>query len=784
MTIEILLVLIIMGAALVLFLTGWLRMDIVALMIIGTLAFTGLLSPEESLAGFSNPAVVTIWAMFILSAALYQTGVARIIGRQLQSVAGHNEVRLIMLIMIASGTLSAFMNNIGVAALMLPVVMDLSRAEKIPPSRLLMPLAFSSQLGGLVTLIGTPPNLLISYALQDQGFIPFKLFDFTPIGFSALIGGILFMVLAGRHLLPKTDTLGDAKVKSARKLSASYALQKQSFLLKVHPDSELVGKTLAESRLRAGLGLNVLSIIRNQETVLDPGPGTIIRTGDKLHVQGNKENLTAMKRWRVLLNNPGGPGINELLSQDLQIYEVRLPAKSPLVDTRLRETDFRKRLGINVLAVQRGNDIEFTILHDYQLKKHDTLLIQGPMERLTVLEKEGKIDQVRYASRERLIAHYRLHSVLFLMEVTDEVELFERAISESQIGSAFGLTVLAKLGKDNKVVPYSPGSTLNVNDKLLIKGNIEDLQLLSGLKDLEILSESVPSTQSLETEDISMAEVVVAPRSMMAGMTLRDINFRRKFGLTVLAIWREGKPIRTDLHNLPLRFGDALLLYGKNEKLELIGAEPDLIMLTDTKTQPLRTEKAMTAVMVMAAVLLPVVFGIVPLAIAALVGIALMVLTGCLRMEEAYRAIEWRSVFLIAGMLPLGVAMEQTGAAMLLAEGVVEALGRFGPWGIISGLYLITAVSALAIPPPALVVIMSPVALQAAATFDISPHSLMMAIAMAAAACFMSPVSHPANLLVMGPGGYRFRDYLKVGLPLTLVVMAIVLLLLPVFWPL
>ncbi len=281
-----------------------------------------------------------------------------------------------------------------------------------------------------------------------------------------------------------------------------------------------------------------------------------------------------------------------------------------------------------------------------------------------------------------------------------------------------------------------------------------------------------------------MAEVVVAPRSMMAGMTLRDINFRRKFGLTVLAIWREGKPIRTNLHNLPLRFGDALLLYGKNEKLDLIGAEPDFIMLTDTKTQPLRTEKAMTAVMVMAAVLLPVILGIVPLAIAALVGIALMVLTGCLRMEEAYRAIEWRSVFLIAGMLPLGVAMEQTGAAMMLAEGVVEALGRFGPWGIISGLYLITAISALAIPPPALVVIMSPVALQAAATFDISPHSLMMAIAMAAAACFMSPVSHPANLLVMGPGGYHFRDYLKVGVPLTLVVMAIVLLLLPIFWPL
>ncbi len=424
MTLEILLVLIIMGTALVLFLTGWLRMDIVALMIIGTLAVTGLLSPEEALAGFSNPAVVIIWAMFILSAALYQTGVARIIGRQLQRIAGHNEVRLIMLIMIAAGSLSAFMNNIGVAALMLPVVMDLSRSEKIPPSRLLMPLAFSTQLGGLVTLIGTPPNLLISYALQDQGFAPFRLFDYTPIGFSALIGGIVFMVFAGRHLLPQTDTLGDARAKTAKKLSASYALQKQTFLLKVHRDSELVGKTLAESRLRAGLGLNVLSIIRDHEKVLDPGPGTIIRAEDKLHVQGNKENLIAMKRWRVLLNNQGGPGINELLSQDLQIYEARLPARSTLVDKRLRETDFRKRLGLNVLAVQRDGNIEFTILHDHRLKKHDTLLIQGPRERLTVLEKEGKIDQVRYASRERLIPHYRLHSVLFLMEVTADVELF------------------------------------------------------------------------------------------------------------------------------------------------------------------------------------------------------------------------------------------------------------------------------------------------------------------------------------------------------------------------
>ena len=181
---------------------------------------------------------------------------------------------------------------------------------------------------------------------------------------------------------------------------------------------------------------------------------------------------------------------------------------------------------------------------------------------------------------------------------------------------------------------------------------------------------------------------------------------------------------------------------------------------------------------------MPVLLGFVPLAISALLGVSVMVLTGCLKMEEAYRAIEWRSVFLIAGLLPLGAAMQETGAASLMAEGVVELFGRFGPWGIIAGLYLLTSISTLAIPPAALVVVMSPVALQAAENFDVSPYSIMMTIAMAAASSFLSPVSHPANLLVMGPAGYKFSDYLKLGLPLALVVMIIVMVLLPIFWPL
>ncbi len=783
MSLDIILVLAILLASLVLFITAWVRMDIVALLVVGTLAVTGLITPQEALSGFSNPAVVTVWAMFIISAALYQTGVAGLIGRQLVKMAGGGEARLIAMIILSTGIMSAFMNNIGVAALMLPVVMDISRAKGVAPSRLLMPLAFGSLLGGLTTLIGTPSNLLISYAIEDAGLEPFSLFSFTPVGFGILLAGAIFFTLVGRHLLPKRDALAEAGRKQSKILSSSYALQERTFMIRVKPASSLAGKTLAESRLRAGLGINVLSVIRQGAKLLDPGAETIIQGNDKLHVQGRIEVLQAMRKWKVVLPEHSGINKIKLFQHDLQIYEATIPEKSPLVGKHLQDTEFRKRYGLNVLAVIKNNQVQHESLYDIIFEKDDILLLQGPRERLQILEKEGQIKGVFQVDQEQLLEKYKLDEVVFIMEITDSEDIFEKAITESQIGSAFGLTVLGIFDTQDALTPYSPGKKLSAKDRLLVKGSIEDLPLLQGLKDLEILEEDTPGVQSLESDHIHMAEAVLAPRSLLAGKTLREINFRKKYGLTVLAIWREGRAYRTNLHNMPLRFGEALLVYGEREKLELLKEETDFILLTEMDQKPRRTGKALTSALIMAGILLPVLFGLVPLAIAALIGIALMVLTGCLRMEEAYRAIEWRSVFLIAGMLPLGTAMQQTGAAAMIAEGVVELFGRFGPWGIIAGLYLLTSISTIAIHPSALVVIMSPIALEAAASYDISPYTLMMAIAIAAAACFMSPVSHPANLLVMGPGGYKFSDYLRVGLPLSLVVMAVSMVLLPIFWP-
>ena len=784
MPFDIILVFLILGIALVLFFTGWVRMDIVALLVLGTLAISGLVTPAQALAGFSNPAVVTVWAMFILSAALYQTGVARIIGRQVMKMAGTGEARLVAVIMLSSGLLSAFMNNIGVAVLMLPVVMDISRSTRRPPSRLLMPLAFGCLLGGLITLIGTPPNLLVSYALIDNGFRGFRLFDFTPVGLGVFLGGVLFVSLIGRHFLPNRASLSQDSNPRSQALPASYALQERTFMMKINPGSELSGKTLAESRLRYALGINVLSVIRyGGGTILDPGPDTVIRENDKLFVQGRLEVIRAMQQWRILLPEQAGVRSSKLLPAGIMMFEARIAHTSVLRTTTLRESDLRKHHGINILAIEQGGIIKRTNFASITPEPGDILLLQGNEESVSQLQQQGHIENVRLLNDTELSERYRLHEDIFIMEITQDSELFDTNAPGTQLGDAFGLTVLGVVRDGQDAFLPRPDEKFLSGDHLLVKGSSEDLNLLKGLTGVECLDERAPDPDSLEEGNVQMAEVVLSPRSLLAGKTLREINFRTRYGLTVLAIWREGRAYRTNLHNLPLRFGEALLLYGKREKIELMGSENDFILLTDTKKEPLRTEKALHAVLIMAGILVPVLLGMIPLAIAAIIGVALMVLAGCLKMEEAYRAIDWRSVFLIAGLLPLGAAMQETGAATLMAEGVVGLFGRFGPWGVVMGLYLLTVVCTIAIHPAALVVVMSPVALQAAENFNISPHSIMMAISIAAAASLLSPISHPANLLVMGPAGYRFSDYLRLGLPLALVVMTIVMFLLPVFWP-
>lgn len=784
MSFEIILVLAILFVALVLFVSELVRMDIVALLVLCTLAVTGLVTPSEALEGFSNPAVVTVWAMFILSAGLYHTGVAKIIGKQVLRFAGNSEPRMIMVIMTTTGVMSAFMNNIGVSALMLPVVMDIAKRTGKAPSKLLMPLAFGSLLGGLTTLIGTPPNLLISYSLQENNLTPFGLFDFAPVGLGVMIGGILFVAFIGRHLLPERDTMKLDDKEQQKILPESYALQDRIFLLKVKPGSGLNGKTLSDSRLRSALGINVLAINRGTTKILEPDPQTDLHNNDKLVVQGKLEALQTLRGWKDLQLSELKPEPDLLFSDDITIIEARLDEASPFTGKRVRDTDFRGKLGVNILAVKQDGNIRRSKLQNILLDSDSILLLQGTKEQVKKLVKKGKLNKDRKATPEVLMNDYRLLERLFIAELSEKSKLTNKTIAESQFGGAFGLNVLGIIRKGKTILMPSAGETLKAGDKLIVQGNADDLLVLQGIYDLEEVDEAAPELKTLESDEVRISEVVLAPRSTLAGKTLREINFREKYGLTVIAVWREGKIHRTNLNNLELKFGESILVYGKQDKINLLDSEPDFIVLSSSSKKPLRTNKALTAGLIMLAVLLPVLFGFITLAISAIIGIALMVLTGCLRMEEAYRAIEWKAVFLIAGMLPLGTALQKSGTAVMIAEASVESLGAFGPWGIIIGLYVLTSLATFVIPTPALVVLMSPIALQAAAGMDISPYAMMMAIAMAASASFTSPISHSSNLLVMGPGGYRFVDYIKLGLPLTIVVMIIVLILLPIFWPL
>jgi di/tricarboxylate transporter len=329
-----------------------------------------------------------------------------------------------------------------------------------------------------------------------------------------------------------------------------------------------------------------------------------------------------------------------------------------------------------------------------------------------------------------------------------------------------------------------PWETLQGNDRLVVEGRLSDFEILRELEKLIIERRARPDIEALVSGNVGLLEAILSPRTRLVGKTLRQLNFREKYGLSVLSVWREGKAYRTNLRDMALRFGDALLLFGPRNKLRMLGREPDFIVLTEAAQEELRLEKMKFSILIMGGILLPVIIGWVPIYIAAVIGAALMVLFGCLSMDEAYRQIEWKAVFLIAGLLPLGTALDQTGTARMIAEGVVTFVGPFGPRAVMLGLVALTFLATCFIPTAALVVLMAPIVLNTSANMGLSPYAFMMAIAMAASASFMTPISHPANILVMGPGGYRFMDYFKVGGLLTVVVLIVIIFILPVFWPL
>jgi di/tricarboxylate transporter len=574
-----------------LFATEKLRVDLIALLVLLTLILTGLVSPQAAFNGFANPAVITVWAVYIVSGGLFKTGIADILGERIIRLAGSSEPRLIAVIMLTCGLISAFMNNIGATAVLLPAVVGISRQAKVPLSRLLIPLAFSSLLGGNMTLIGTPPNILGSTILAERGLESFSFFDFTPIGVIVFATGILYMVLIGRHLLPRLQTIDQQHPEQLREYISEVRLPSES---------SLAGKSLFETRLGADFDLTVVSIVR----------------------------------------------------------------------------DGQVQTGINRDTILQGNDL---------------LIVEGGMERL-----------------------------------------------------------------------------LNARDKL----------------GLQIEAERKWELDQLDPDKAYIVEATLAPRSSMVNKSLSQIHFRDRYGFTALAIWRQGEVITRRLKDVRLRFGDALVLEGPRHRLPVLQESNEFLVLEPMMLELRRHKKALYSVASIGLVLALVTLADFHISTAMVIGAVLMVLTGCLTMDEAYQSIEWRSVFLIAGMLSLGAAMEVTGTAQYLANLIVNLLGGMGPLAVLAGIYILAGLITEPMSNAAATVLIVPISIDIALELGANPQSFVLATVIGASTSFLTPVGHQANVLVFGPGGYRFFDYTRVGGLLNIAILIATLIFLPLLWPL
>lgn len=617
--------LIILATAVILFVTEKIRVDVVAIGVVVALILTNVLTPSEALSGFSSTAVITIGALFVVGGAVMNTGLAGTIGRRVLSISGTDQRRLTAVLMGAVALLSGIMSDTGTVAVLLPAVIVLAKNSKIPPSKLLIPLSFGSLLGGAATLIGTPPNIIVSGILVNNGLDPFNFFSFTPMGIILTVIGVIFMVLVGRKLLPdRTIQIDAQRVHTPDELVQEYRLPEQLLRMRVRRSSDLIGKTITESALGHDHDINVLKVMRSPES------RPVFRFGRK-SLNGNT------------------------------------PAKAKATPIVLDE--------------------------EFQFGMDDVLIVQG--------------------------------------DPTDVTHAAAR----------WNLGVLPAKPKDEK---------------------------------------------ALINREVGIAEVVLTRRSSLNGKTLVDLRFGSRYKLSVLSINRPGSHENLDLKETKLQFGDVLLIQGPwNEIVRLKEHRRDFVVMgqPETMVEAPRKEKANYALVILLGMLVLMISGWVPLVAAALLAATAMVVVNCLTMDEAYEFIDWRSLILIAGMIPMSLALEKVGFVDAAAQWIVDSLGIYGPIAVMVGLFLFTSTFTQFLSNTATTVVVAPIGFAAAQTLGVQPHAFLMTIAIAASMAFATPIASPTNTLVMGAGNYRFSDYAKIGIPMILLALVLVTIFLPILFP-
>jgi di/tricarboxylate transporter len=608
MNLDLALILLMLAAAIVMFVINRPRMDAVALLVMVSMPFTGIITVNEALAGFADPSIVLIAALFVIGEGLVRTGVARRLGDWLDAKAGRSENRLLILLMAAVGGLGSLMSSTAVVAIFIPVVLRISQNRGMAPSRLMMPLSFAALISGMLTLVATAPNLVVNAELIRQGAQGFSFFSFTPFGLPLLALGIVYMLFA-RGLLSKTSP----------------------------------------------------------PAVADRRPG--------------------LQRW-----------IEQYGLADRE-KRGRISAGSSLVGKRLDELSLRSA-GVNLLAIERGTGFAARVLRptaQTQLQADDVLLAD------VHISNDG------------------------VNELWQSLKLEARPLSE--IGNYF-----------------------------------------------------VDRSQ-----EIGAAEVILPAESTLIGQTVLEARIRSEYGLTVIGLRHGNNVVMRDLLEETLKIGDILLLIGFWSDIQDLQSHTDDVVVLN---MPVELEEVLPAarraphaVAVLGLVVALMVSGLVPNVQAALVGCLLMGLFGCVDFNSAYRSINWKSLVLIVGMLPFSLALQRTGGVDLAADAVVGLVGAASPRLVLATLFVITAVLGLFISNTATAVLMAPVALAIAKDLGASPYPFAMLVALAASAAFMTPISSPVNTLVVGPGQYSFGDFVKVGVPFTVIVAIVSVLLVPIFLP-
>ena len=775
MTWQIAFLILLLVAMAYLFLTAKLPVDLTAFLGLAVLILGGYVGPTEAFSGFASPAVITMLAIFIISASLLYTGIADIVASRIYKLVGSREIPLVITLMLVAGILSAFMNNIAATAVLMPAVAAIARRAGLSPSRLMMPLAFGSILGGTTTMVGTPPNIVAASILAERGLEPFGLFDFTPVGALLLAGGVLFMITLGRRLLP--DRISGPGVADSTDLTHIYHLEERLFTIRIPRRSPLDNVTLADANLSGALGIQVVSIHRPGVKNFVPEADTLLKGGDVLLVEGHLADLEDILRV-------GGMELTRTTTREIprirgfSAVRAAIPESSGLVGKSLREIGFRERYHVVVVGIDRRGETIRGGLASEVLQPEDRIIGLGTRPELHRMQADRDF-QVKNLG---LSALKSLEDHLSVMRVPPGSSLVGSTVRDSRLSELFGVTIGAIVRHGITRMVASPEEVIEEGDGLLVACDTARVEHLVGMGDIRVHSEV--DVAYLESEDFGIVEVALAPRSAAVRKTVRDLEFRKRYGLQLLAVWRDGRTIRTGLVDLRFQLGDALLVQGPWERIRLLGTNPDFVVLSPEGIRPRRHNKAPLALGALLLMVGLVVFGFQPIHVAAFISASLVLLFRTVTMEEAYRAIEWRTIFLVAAVLPVGFAMERTGAANLMVDQVINLLGPLGNYAILIALVLLASLLSQALDGAPSVVLLAPVALETAAQLGMNPYAVMMGVSLAASAAFMTPFSHKANLLVMGAGGYRSIDYARVGTPLTFVVLGIVVGLVPLILPL